>query len=353
MTLIEVIVVVAISSVIMIIAYDLIEGAMRTSLFVESHNQLAQLSQRPINAMNVDAFQSKVIYQNDTAGQSFLAMVVAQLPASFPIQAGFRLPLANASTNMFAPDDSSAGVHYVGNCLLVLKQLNPLSIKWDNSVSGTGGTFVNFPADVYRFDFYYLSRNTKRSFGNAGYFVDLIRWRSVEYADYNQLSTFFAGSFVASQKNAIVSGLSAQGITIAVDASGSQPAASSFYTIGAGGTLTVIATPTIAKLADDKTKQIYGCQSILPELGTGSVSGKMLYSVGFIPASPATPFVLRDPIPKYAYSDTSLPGYVTGFENKIVGSGASQKTLLRLVLMSNYSASKFDSEEGFGIVSRQ
>lgn len=345
-TLMEVIIVVAVSSILMIVTYDLIESTMRTSLFVESHNQLAQLAQRPINAMNVDAFQSKVIFQNNAVGTTFLARVVTQLPISLPIQPGYQLPLANTATNMFAPDDSTAGVHYVGNCLLLLRQLNPLSVQWNN-----GTATVNFPADVYRFNFYYLSQNTKRSFSNQGYFVDLIRWRSVEYADYNQLSTFFAGSFTATQKNAIVNGLSAKGITIAVDASGTKPVTSAFYTIGSGGTLTVIASPTIAKLPDNPTSQIWGCQSILPELGTGSTSGMMIFTVGFVKTTPFLPKdIAIDPMPKYAYSDATLPGYVTGFENKIVGTGGTQKVLLRLVLMANYGANKYDSREGFGIV---
>src|SRR5512144_2110303 len=96
-SLMEVIVVVAISSVIMIIAYNLIEGAMKTSLFVESHNQLAQLSQRPVNAMSSDVFQSRVVFQNDAIGQSFLTKVLAQLPVAYPIQAGYQLPVADVS----------------------------------------------------------------------------------------------------------------------------------------------------------------------------------------------------------------------------------------------------------------
>ncbi len=342
-SLMEVIVVMAISSVIMIIAYDLIEGAMKTSLFVESHNQLAQLSQRPVNAVSSDVFQSRAVFQNDTIGQSFLSKVVAQLPADHPIQAGYRLPLADVSTTMFGPD-TSGGTHYVGNCLLVLRQLNPLAIEWND-----GSSDLNFPADMYRFDFYYLSRNTKRSFGGAGYYVDLIRWRSVEFADYGQLSAFFSAVSSTPQKNTIVNGLAAAGITTAVDPGAATTADNSFYTIGTGGTLTQMTNPAIPVLPTDAANQVFGCGSMLPELGAGSISGKMLFSVGFVPAKP---FVLRDPMPKWACQDASLPGYVTGFENKIVGTGASQKLLVRLLLMANYGVGKFDSQEGFAISSK-
>ena len=351
-TLMEVIIVVAVSSVIMIIAYDLIESAMRTSLFVESHNQLAQLAQRPVNAMTLDAFQSRVIYQNNANGTTYLAKVVAQLPTAYPIQADYQLPLANSSTNLIAPDDPT-GPNYVGNCLLVLKQLNPLAIQWNN-----GSANVNFPADLYRFDFYYLSQNTSRSFGGQGHFVDLIRWRSTEYADYSQLASFFANSALsATEKAKIVTGLSGKGITIAVDASGTSAANSSFYTIGSdvtnGGKLTAIANPTIAKLANDASKQIWCCQSILPELGTGSVSGKMLFTVGFVTNPSFIPSnLVIDPMPKYAFAKTGSPNYITGFEVKVVGTGASQKTMLRLVLLANYQAGRYDSREGTAIISK-
>jgi prepilin-type N-terminal cleavage/methylation domain-containing protein len=344
-TLPEILVVVAISAVILIIAYTLVEDAMLTSLFVESHNQLASLSQRAVNVMLTDVYQSRVIYQNDTTGTSFLSLVTAVVGTSGTnsIAADYQLPQFDSTTTLIVPDDSSGTTHYVGNCLLVLRQLPPLMITYNN-----GAANVNFPADIYRLDFFYLTPRTTKPFSTSTYSLDVMEFKSVVFADYQQLNNLpqatVALLYTGTNGTAFPNGFSdySPAITTAIDLAGTA-ANNSFRTINSNGTLSAVlssyALPAAASLS-----------SLLPEFSSGSISGKMVYSVGFRPTA-STQFPVRDPIPRYAFAKSGNANYTTGLEVKFVGGGTTQKGIIRLILLASYGVTKMDSEEGFVITS--
>jgi len=346
-TLAEILVVVAVSAIILIIAYTLVEDAMLTSLFVESHNQLASLSQRAVNVMLTDVYQAKVIYQNDSSGPgpSFLTLVTAVTGTSGTnsIAADYQLPQFNSATTLLVPDDSSGSTHYVGNCLLVLRQLPPLLITYNNGTSN-----VNFPADVYRLDFFYLTQKTARPFSTGGYSLDLMEFKSVVFADFQQLSNLpqatVALLYTGTNGTAFPNGFSdyTPAITTAIDLGGTA-ANNSFHTINANGSLSAVLSSYALPAAASLT-------SLLPELSTGSISGKMVYSVGYRPTA-STTFPVRDSIPKFGFALAGKPNYTTGLEVKFVGGGSAQKGIIRLVLLASYGVTKMDSQEGFVITS--
>jgi prepilin-type N-terminal cleavage/methylation domain-containing protein len=361
-SLAEILVVLAISTVVMIISYDLIDDAMRTSLFVESHNNLSQWAQRPLNFMQTEVYQNRTVFDNTAVGQAYLTRfttppaypgpwpacgaggcggTVTTLPTMPAMQANSLLPVIDPS-NVMQPDSGIGAARFTGNVLFLVRQLPPVLIPYDHD-SNAGTPNINFPADRYRFELYYLARDTTRPFGTAGtYFVDLIQARSIDFADRFQLDPLIGtgGSFTAAQKTSIVNGLTAANLRIAWDPM-NQPVATAFYSIANSGVLT---------LQGGQGIWVYSSKSMIPETKGGSISGKMLYSVGFRPTSTTT-FPIRDAVPKYAVYDTSIPAFPSGFEVKIVGSGAARKVLLRLVLMSNYKAGKYESQEGFVISS--
>lgn len=353
-TLMEILIVLAISTVVMMVAYNLIEDAMRTSLFVESHNNLSQWAQRPVNFMQTEVYQNKTIFDATTLGNGYLTRFTtppaypgamtcgtngcggaATTPPTMPTMLPNSLLPVTDQSNVMGPD--TAGNRTTGNILFLVRQLPPLLISYDN-----GAGTVNFPADRYRFEMYYLARDTSRSFSSATSFLDLIQVRSIDFADYFQLNPLIgsSGSFTAAQKTAIVNGLTAAKIKVAWDPM-NQPVANAFYSIGATGTMTLQATQGI---------WVYSAKSMIPEFKGGAISGKMLFSVMFRPTA-TTYFVFPSPVPKYAIFNTSTPEFPSGFEVKIVGAGGSRKVLLRLVLMSNFSVSKYDWQEGFVISS--
>ncbi|MDQ6801176.1 MAG: DUF863 family protein [Acidobacteriota bacterium] len=360
-TLAEIMVVLAISTVVMILCYDLVDDAMRTSLFVESHNNLSQWAQRPVNFMQTEIYQNRQVFDNTAIGQAYMtrfttppaypgawpacgaggcggtAVTIPTMPA---IQANSMLPVTDQS-NVMQPDSGIGAQRFTGNVLFLVRQLPPVLIPYDHD-SNAGTPNVNFPADRYRFEMYYLARDTTRPFGSGTYFVDLIQARSIDFADRFQLEPVIgaAGSFTAAQKTSIVNGLTAANLRIAWDPM-NQPVATAFYSIANSGALTLQANQGI---------WVYSAATMIPETKGGSISGKMLYSVAFRPTS-TTSFPLLVPVPKYAVYDSSTPAFPSGFEVKIVGSGAARKVLIRLVLMSNYKAGKYESQEGFVISS--
>jgi prepilin-type N-terminal cleavage/methylation domain-containing protein len=59
-SLMEITVVLAIVSVLMISIYSMIEQAVRTAMFNESHNDLAVLTQRAVNSLQTELIQTKM-----------------------------------------------------------------------------------------------------------------------------------------------------------------------------------------------------------------------------------------------------------------------------------------------------
>lgn len=335
-SLIEVMVVMAISTVVLMIAYSMIEETMRTSLFVESHNDLAQLTQRAVNTIQTEAMQSRTIFQNNAVGQAYRDNIVAQLPTN-TVAPNSRLP-SDQNVTTLVPDTSSGPTagNFVGNSMLAARQLPPLLIPYDHD-NNAGTPNVDFPADRYRFDFYYLKRETAARFKGLTYYLDINETRSVQFADYFQLAPLFA-SWTAAQRASIANGLAAAGITRAWNPAFGQPLNTSFYTVPAGGgstVLAVIGSPTIT---------VSRTRSLFPEFRGGRITGKMQYTVGFMSA-PAT----LTPIRRYSIPISGQPDYPSGFEVKTFGGGNSRKLMARVVLLSNFSASRIDSHEAFVI----
>jgi hypothetical protein len=364
-SLAEILVVLAVSTVLMILCYDLIDDAMRTSLFVESHNNLSQWAQRPLNFMQSEVYQNRAVFDNSAVGQAYMTRFTTPpaYPGAFPscgaggcggpnatiptmpaIQANSLLPLTDPS-NVMQPDLGTGASRFTGNVLFLVRQLPPILIPYDHD-NNPGTPMVNFPADRYRFEMYYLARDTTRTFGSQTYFVDLIQARSIDFADRFQLDPLIncvSGTppcLTAANKTLIVNGLAAANLRVAWDPM-NQPVNNSFYSIANSGAMTLQANQGI---------WIYSAKSMIPETKGGAISGKMLYSVAYRPTSTTT-FPIQIAVPKYAVYDTTIPAFPSGFEVKIVGAGAARKVLLRLVLMSNYKAGKYESQEGFVISS--
>jgi hypothetical protein len=338
-------VVMAISVTVILVTLGMIEEAMSVSFFVESRSDLAVLSQRPMNAMQRSILQTKFIFSEDALGTSYRTKIESVLPAAYPVNPTSLLPMVT-TTGTISTD--TGGVRRTGNALLIARQLQPLS-----KALLVDGSFppVTFYVDQYVFEYYYLSRNTTRKFGSGNYSLDLIRFRSVPYADYLQLLNGIS-TLGPNQKTALSTWLttattaSPAGAGVSIAWNVGQPLASSFYNIDANLAFpgsSLIAAPTIT------AAQV---KSLVPELFNARVSGKMLYSVGFRTAwgNEMTGESGRNPVPRYLEVINTLP-VDCGFEAQVVGPARNQRVLTRLVLYSQYQASKYDSQEGFVITS--
>ena len=322
-SLMEITVTLAIVSVIMIVTYQLIEQTMSATMFNESHNDLAVMSQKAVNAIQTEVMQARLVFENDTAGNEYRnALTFATTPSVWTTSL---MPVIDPATTTFTPDTATG--RYTGNSLLLVRQLPPLSIMYDHD--GKNGTAdIEFLADRYTFQYFYLKK-VSHSFAGSGQSADLMRATSEEYADYFQLKA------VTAKPGTLVSKLIAAGMKQAWDPG--KPLTSAFYNLSSatdGKFGNAVKAPTIP---------IVQTKTMLPGLFGGRISGRMSYSVGFPkPTGPAFP--IPQPLSVFARTDPSLPGYPAGFEVKIIGPSRNRQVLTRLVLMAQYGR-KYEAQQ--------
>ncbi|HYC58921.1 MAG TPA: prepilin-type N-terminal cleavage/methylation domain-containing protein [Thermoanaerobaculia bacterium] len=316
-TLVEITVTLAIVSVIMIVTYQLIEQTMTATVFSESHNDLAVLSQKAVNTIQTEVLQAKLVYEEDAVGAAYRSALA--FPTTPSIWTTSRLPVIDDTTTTFTPDTAAA--RFTGNTLFLVRQLAPLAVLYDHD-SSAGTPDIEFLADRYTFEYFYLRNHTGQSFAGSGQSVDLMLATSGEYADYFQLASVTANRGVLVQK------LMNAGLSRAWDPG--RPLASAFYQLSSA------TDGTFDPPLNSPTIPIVRTKSLLPGLFGGRISGRVLYSVGF-PRSSGPAFPIPQPLSVFGQSDVSLPGYPAGFEVKIIGPSRNRQVLTRLVLMAHYA----------------
>jgi len=351
-TLMEMMVVVALFTVLFFISYTLLEDSVQTSLFVEEHNDLPIYGQSAVNAIQRELLQSRVVFEGSAASTGPGYFSALTFPAAFPLLTGSKMPVLNPASTSLVPDDPAT--RYTGNCLLVAKQLPPALIPL--SVAGT-----SLLVDRYQFQVFYLTQRFTHGFAGQNYFIDAIQAKSDIYADYSQLTQWAAlGTTLAQDKTLVASRLSSFTNTITGAAEPTTKAWNSgvaaptaFYTITASMGFTAINSPTIA---------LPTSVSLVKGLTGGRVSGKMDYTVGFRTTGGARfnlntdvkkadgSIQVRDPIPKYAVFDSNVPTFPSGMEFLIVGPAGSRRILSRMVILASYIG-HIDSKESIVITS--
>ena len=330
-SLVEVLVTIIIVVVMLLVCYAMIEETMRTSLFTESHNDLAVMSQRAVNTLQTEIMQTRVAFEEDATGVAYRAALT--MPAGITVWPDSFLPIFEPSSGTILPDP--ADERFTGNSLLLARQLPPLSVMYDHD-NNAGTPQVEFLADRYQFEYVHLVRAPVPSFSGSGMMLDLHLSASAEYADYFQLEAL---SDVATMR--IVPRLIAAGMQRAWNPG--QPVNASFYDLAQatdGRFNPAIVTPGIA---------IVNSRTLLRGLRGGRITGRMPYSVAFVPSSPAQPYPLPTPIRTFAQPMTGKPGFPSGFEVKVTGPARKRQVMTRLVLMSHHSTSRYESQQAFVI----
>ncbi len=198
---------------------------------------------------------------------------------------------------------------------MLARQLEALTANVDHDGDGTTAN-VDFLADRYEFQLYYLTERTERMFMPTDHYLDLIRLRSGVYADYFQLS-----GLDATFRAAVGKKLYDDGVRFAWDPG--KAVGSAFYAIGSNGVIASSASPT-PSIAPVETG------SVLKEMEGGRISGVMTYSVGM---DLDTPLTTNDPISVFAQKNSKFP---SGFEILVVGPNGARKVYGRLMLMAEY-----------------
>jgi prepilin-type N-terminal cleavage/methylation domain-containing protein len=332
-SLIEVTVTLLLLTVVMIIFYELMIGSMRASMFVESHNDLVVVGQRVINTIESEVLQAKMVFQEDALGPNYRTLFT---DAGANVWTDSRLPVFETGAE---PDVDTGGQTFTGNSLLLARQLAPLEFPYDHDVTNnpptcdaTPGTpDVMFQGDQYRFEFYYLSENSNRSFAGKGSYLEIMEARSQVFADYFQLN-----SLTECQRIQAIAGLLAAGITQAWDPG--KDTTNGFHDLQADGQMPINSSPEFTTTT----------KTMMPELKGGRISGKMEYSVGFNSDSITNPqFKFPDPIPLYGQENNNFPG---GLEFKCVDNAGVKKILSRIVLLAQHTGT-MESQANFVITS--
>jgi prepilin-type N-terminal cleavage/methylation domain-containing protein len=315
-SLIEITVALAVVSALMLIVYSIMDQTMRATMFNESHNDLIIMSQRAMNTLQTETVQARQVFQEDADGAAYRAAL--QVPSRYPAWTTTLLPVLETSEETLAPDTTT---RFTGNSYFIVRQLEPLSIFYDND--GDPRTpDIEFLADRYRFEYFFLSTNSSRKFSSSPYTLDVLESTSIVYADYFQLS-----NLARADVQAIGAKLSTLGITRAWNPG--QPIDSAFYAIPANGTwAAAINRPTI---------DIASTISLFPELRSGRISGRMDYSVAF--------GSYKLPVRIAMYGPAINPP--AGFEVKITGPAKSRKVMTRVLLMARYAVNTYEAQQGF------
>lgn len=331
-TLVEMLIVLAVASALLIMSYTLLEDAARTSMFVEVRNDLPVLAQNAMNTVQAEAFQGKMLFDASTGsiGPGYLGAV--KYPTVYPALTDTQLPIINSAGELVPDSVNTPATRYTGNCLLLARQLAPILVS-------KGGAAGNILLDRYQFELVYLTKRTDHKFKTSNFYIDLIQAKSEVYADYNQI----AGLSVATERTAVTTAIASyvdpttnrpQPIKKAWNPG--QPIANAIYSLPFTGAGTPAATPQI----DLSTNYV----SLLKGISTGHISGRADYSVAFQPTA-GTKYPIPDVLPKYATYDSSKPLFPSGAEFLIVGPAGSRRLLGRLVLMANYSVGNMTSKE--------
>jgi hypothetical protein len=335
----EMMVVLAIVTVVFLASFSLLQDAVDTSLFVEEHNDLPIFAQGAVNAIQREMLQAQTVFDGTAGsiGPGYFTAMQPQLPATDAIFKNFKQPVAN-STGTLVPDDPAAAQQYTGNCLLIVRQLDPAAVT-----ISTGTLLV----DRYVFELFYLTQRQNHGFSTSNYYLDVVLAKSDIYADYNQVFNWQSTKPTLADMQAVNTALPKY-----VDArtglpqpmkrawNPGQSAATAFYDIISDGTFKPVANPTI---------KVASTTSLIKPLRGGRVSGRMDYSVAFRPSSTAS-FPIREAIPKYAAFTASQPEFPSGLEFLIVGPAGSRRILARVVIMASYGL-KYDSREATVITS--
>lgn len=162
--------------------------------------------------------------------------------------------------------------------------------------------------------------------------LDLLMSSSGEYADYFQLD---AMSTEATSR--IVQKLVAKGLTHAWNPG--QPVDDAFYLLSGA------VDGSFDAAIDGAAIPIVQTRSLLRGLMGGRISGRMDYSVAFVP--PSKPFPIFTPLRVFAPVVSGKAGFPSGFEVKIAGPARSRKVMTRVVLMSHYGVTSYESGQAF------
>src|SRR5438045_2329578 len=102
MSLPEILVTLVIFSGLMIIVYSMIEKTLHLTLFNESHNDLTIMTERGVNAIQIEILQTRTVFEEDATGAAYRAAL--QLPVVQSVWPATYLPVIDSTITTIDSD---------------------------------------------------------------------------------------------------------------------------------------------------------------------------------------------------------------------------------------------------------
>ena len=323
LTLIEIIITLAIFSIIVIAVTMVMTSTSKGFTSFEATNQLKKTNQETLNRIFIRLTECKRIFpyistEPSPNFNSYLSRISATgTPPGCPVMlSGSKLPIIEESLSMAEGTTNFINAS-VGNRLFFA---NSDASKILENVKDFTGTSHTLRIDLYRFYYYYLtSENLKSILIKPSYL--LIEWQSIYYADFNQINNITDSVL---KKNTIEA-LYTNGINYAWNTSILETSINNaFYNLNSDGNIPLNSNHQIIKNQD----------KILTHMFTGTMGGGFRYGISCNTVDAANNVIwsgISKKIPQYAIASGNFPG---GFEVIVVGSTSGRKVLIRSVLVA-------------------
>src|SRR5258705_2900176 len=115
-SLVEITVVLAVVAGLLLIVYSMIDETLRATMFNESHNDLTILTQRAVNALQLELAQSRQVFQEDADGAAYRAAL--HMPAGYARSSNTLLPILHADPTR-SPASANAAIRSTGKPMLL------------------------------------------------------------------------------------------------------------------------------------------------------------------------------------------------------------------------------------------
>ena len=301
-TLIEMMVAMAIFSIIALALSTFIVDSQKVNFQIAAETDVSLMSQQALDDMRWRLNQSRSILDGKSGYLDLL-----DLAAAPPVEGKLQLPIIEP-TGSLTPRASDKDPQFnqasVGNALLFVEAMPPFR-------DPKTGRLV----DTYRFVLYYVAEGLRHEkFGPLPNYVELMRFESVLYADFAQVD-----SLPKEIAPDVIAALQHSGIDYTWEAT--APAIAAFSRL-AHGEIQIPPEPKHKILAAR-------VESAVPGLGrVQTAAGSIAYSVAI-----NTPgdLPIHTVVPKFAKIASGFPN---GFEVEIAGPSHGRKVLARLVLVA-------------------
>lgn len=303
-TLVELLIVLAIVSIVIPIVYQVSESVVFSTTTMTATNDIKLINQRLIEDIKVDVVQSAMIFDDNS---SYKNMISISIPSNFTQLNKNKLPVIN-ETGSFPPEQAK-----VGNVLFMAKYLTPIEV----TVEDTEHRSHVYRLDIFKFVYYFLAKDNSYKIKDRNPIV-LLRAQSREsYVDYLIINSIKDNN----QKKALVIALYNSGMRYAIDLKNAK-----FYELRSNGNTLPINNHQI-QMDTSLASKSFGVN----RLPTGSV----YYAMGYNGMGN---------IPKFANADNTGDKFPNGFEVAVVGPRSSRDVLIRSVIVAHISGKVLGNE---------